>query len=135
MTAKTRKKFKVVIPRNLFEVKVDGRSQFDPVRNTTDRMLALSGGRDAYTVYVNNIEELTEFIKNKCIMLNPVNDCKDAKFIGPEITHKTIRYKTTCYINDFKLNESLMPAYFLEYELHINEIYQIVHDFNTIPVN
>lgn len=121
------KKYKVIIPDRLSQVLIDGKKREEPTISSV--MIRFPGN----ALYVDTIAELTERIKSRCEMFNPVNDCIDPELFGPKITKTGIVYRTKCKVDDFVLNKELMPAYTLEYELRIKEIYSIVHDFNDIP--
>lgn len=130
---KKNKKYKVVLPDKLHSMVIDGQDHTDSVHNTLDRMLALPGNIKK-TIYINNLEELTSFIIKHSSLHSLLNDVQDPKIIGPIIkSNNIIVYKTTGTISDFKLNESLMPAYTIEYELYIDQIYVLLTDFNDIP--
>lgn len=121
------KKYKVIIPDRLSQVLIDGKKREEPTISSV--MIRFPGT----ALYVDTIEELTERIKSKCEMFEPANCCIDPEFFGPKVTKTGITYRTKCKIDDFVLNKELMPAYTLEYEICIKEIYSIVHDFNEIP--
>ena len=123
------KKYKVILPDRLSKVLIDGKEREEPAISSV--MIRFPGK----ALYVDTIEELTERIKSKCEMFNPANGCIDPELIGPKITKRGITYGTKCKIDDFVLNKALMPAYTLEYEIHITEIYQLVHNFCSIPLN
>lgn len=121
------KKYKVILPDRLSQVLIDGVKREEPTISSV--MIRFPGN----ALYVDTIAELTEKIKSKCEMFNPANGCIDPELFGPKVTKTGITYRTKCKIDDFVLNKELMPAYTLEYEICIKEIYSIVHDFNDIP--
>lgn len=121
------KKYKVIIPDRCSQVLIDGVKREEPTISSV--MIRFPSN----ALYVDSIEELTERIKGRCEMFNPANGCIDPELIGPKVTKTGIIYRTKCKIDDFVLNKELMPAYTLEYEICIKEIYSIVHDFNDIP--
>lgn len=121
------KKYKVILPDRLSQVLIDGKKREEPTISSA--MIRFPGT----ALYIDTIEELTERIKSKCEMFDPANCCIDPEFFGPKVTKTGITYRTKCKIDDFVLNKELMPAYTLEYEICIKEIYSIVHDFKAIP--
>lgn len=121
------KKYKVIIPNRLSKVLIDGKKKEEPTVSSV--MIRFTNN----PIYVDTLEELTERIKSRCEMFNPANECIDPELFGPKVSSTGITYRTKCKIDDFVLNKELMPAYTLEYEICIKEIYSIVHNFNDIP--